>query len=129
MALFQGAKEVVRVLREFKQVLPMLGYKMPEPDVKDSLGATFEATVEASRQAGAAVVPEIMIPLVSDVRELRDQKAVVDRVVLAFREADPPWGYRLPFPGSCRLTPPPHDPSRCSRRPAPCPWRRSRERA
>tara|TARA_B100000678_G_C18050749_1_gene438574 strand:- start:95 stop:745 length:651 start_codon:yes stop_codon:yes gene_type:complete len=41
--------------------------------------AIIEAAVQLA-QEGLKVVPEIMIPLVGDVRELRDQKAVVDRV-------------------------------------------------
>ena len=41
--------------------------------------AIIEAAVQLA-QEGLKVVPEIMIPLVGDVRELRNQKAVVDRV-------------------------------------------------
>ena len=41
--------------------------------------AIIEAAVQLA-QEGLTVVPEIMIPLVGDVRELRDQKAVVDRI-------------------------------------------------
>jgi len=41
--------------------------------------AIIEAACELARE-GVKVVPEIMIPLVGLVKELRDQKAVVDRV-------------------------------------------------
>jgi len=41
--------------------------------------AIMEAAVKLAKE-GVTVIPEIMIPLVSDVRELRDQKTVVDRV-------------------------------------------------
>ena len=41
--------------------------------------AIIEAAVQLAKE-GLTVVPEIMIPLVSDVRELRDQRTVVDRV-------------------------------------------------
>ena len=41
--------------------------------------AIIEAAAALGKE-GLKVVPEIMIPLVSDVRELRDQRAVVDRV-------------------------------------------------
>ena len=41
--------------------------------------AIMEAACKLNKE-GLKVVPEIMIPLVGDVRELRDQKAIVDRV-------------------------------------------------
>jgi pyruvate,orthophosphate dikinase len=41
--------------------------------------AIIEAACQLTKEGGT-VVPEIMIPLVGDVRELRDQKAVVTRV-------------------------------------------------
>jgi pyruvate, orthophosphate dikinase len=41
--------------------------------------AIIEAACRLSKE-GLKVVPEIMIPLVGDVKELRDQKAIVDRV-------------------------------------------------
>jgi pyruvate,orthophosphate dikinase len=41
--------------------------------------AIIEAACRSSKE-GLKVVPEIMIPLVGDVKELRDQKAIVDRV-------------------------------------------------
>src|SRR5206468_2720136 len=44
--------------------------------------AILEAACQLTKEGGKAV-PEIMIPLVGDVRELRDQKAVVQRVAEA----------------------------------------------
>ena len=44
MAVLAKAREVARVLREMKKVLPVLKYKLPEMDQKDSLGAMFEDT-------------------------------------------------------------------------------------
>jgi pyruvate,orthophosphate dikinase len=41
--------------------------------------AIIEAACQLAKE-GLKVVPEIMIPLVGDVRELRDQKLIVDRV-------------------------------------------------
>ena len=41
--------------------------------------AIMEAACQLAKEGGK-VVPEIMIPLVGDVRELRDQKAIVVRV-------------------------------------------------
>jgi pyruvate,orthophosphate dikinase len=48
--------------------------------------AIFEATVEASRR-GAAVVPEVMIPLVSAKREVELVKTRIDAVAAAVRTA------------------------------------------
>jgi citronellyl-CoA synthetase len=45
MALLAKSREVVRVLGEFKKILPALRYRMPEDDDKASLGAVFEGTV------------------------------------------------------------------------------------
>jgi pyruvate,orthophosphate dikinase len=72
----------VEQLHEFN---PMLGHRGVR------LGITYPEITEMQARAiieaacdvvagGGKVVPEIMIPLVGDVRELRDQKAVVTRV-------------------------------------------------
>jgi pyruvate,orthophosphate dikinase len=72
----------VEQLHEFN---PMLGHRGVR------LGITFPEITEMQTRAiieaacrlvkeGLKVVPEIMIPLVGHVRELRDQKAIVDRV-------------------------------------------------
>ena len=64
---------------------PMLGHRgcrlgIAYPEITEMQArAILEAAAELT-QAGTVVFPEIMIPLVGDVRELRDQKAVVDRV-------------------------------------------------
>ena len=74
--------ERVEELHEFN---PMLGHRgvrlgISYPEITEmQTRAIMEAAVRLARE-GTRVVPEIMIPLVSDVRELRDQKAVVDRV-------------------------------------------------
>jgi pyruvate,orthophosphate dikinase len=72
----------VEQLHEFN---PMLGHRgvrlgITYPEITEmQTRAIIEAAVQLARE-GMTVIPEIMIPLVSDVRELRDQKAVVDRV-------------------------------------------------
>jgi pyruvate,orthophosphate dikinase len=59
-----------------------LGVTLPE--IYDMQArAIFEATVEASRRAGAAVVPEIMIPLVSAKREVELVRGRIDAVAAA----------------------------------------------
>jgi pyruvate,orthophosphate dikinase len=72
----------VEQLHEFN---PMLGHRgvrlgITYPEITEM---QTRAIVEAAcqlRKEGLRVVPEIMIPLVGHVKELRDQKAIVDRV-------------------------------------------------
>ena len=72
----------VEQLHEFN---PMLGHRgvrlgITYPEITAmQTRAIMEAACKLNKE-GLKVVPEIMIPLVGDVRELRDQKAVVHRV-------------------------------------------------
>ncbi len=72
----------VEQLHEFN---PMLGHRgvrlgITYPEITEmQTRAILEAACQLSKE-GLKVVPEIMIPLVGHVKELRDQKAVVDRV-------------------------------------------------
>ncbi len=72
----------VEQLHEFN---PMLGHRgvrlgISYPEITEmQTRAIMEAAAQLTKE-GMSVVPEIMIPLVSDVRELHDQKTVVDRV-------------------------------------------------
>ena len=72
----------VEQLHEFN---PMLGHRgvrlgITYPEITEMQArAIIEAACQLNRE-GLKIVPEIMIPLVGDVKELRDQKAVVDRV-------------------------------------------------
>jgi pyruvate,orthophosphate dikinase len=72
----------VEQLHEFN---PMLGHRgvrlgITYPEITEMQArAILEAAVKC-RKEGLKVVPEIMIPLVGHVKELRDQKAIVDRV-------------------------------------------------
>jgi pyruvate,orthophosphate dikinase len=72
----------VEQLHEFN---PMLGHRgvrlgITYPEITEmQTRAIVQAACQLSRE-GMKVIPEIMIPLVSDVKELRNQKAVVDRV-------------------------------------------------
>src|SRR5215213_6824676 len=74
--------ERVEQLHEFN---PMLGHRgvrlgITYPEITEmQTRAIMEAACRLNRE-GLKVVPEIMIPLVGDVRELRDQKAIVERV-------------------------------------------------
>ncbi len=72
----------VEQLHEFN---PMLGHRgvrlgITYPEITEmQTRAIMEAACKLNKE-GLKVVPEIMIPLVGDVRELRDQKAIVNRV-------------------------------------------------
>jgi pyruvate,orthophosphate dikinase len=72
----------VEQLHEFN---PMLGHRgvrlgITYPEITEmQTRAIIEAACRLNKE-GLKVVPEIMIPLVGHVKELRDQKAVVDRV-------------------------------------------------
>jgi pyruvate,orthophosphate dikinase len=72
----------VEQLHEFN---PMLGHRgvrlgITYPEITEMQArAIIEAACKLNKE-GLKIVPEIMIPLVGHVKELRDQKAVVDRV-------------------------------------------------
>jgi pyruvate,orthophosphate dikinase len=69
-------------LEEFN---PMLGHRgvrlgITYPEITEmQTRAIIEAAIQLKKE-GLKVVPEIMIPLVGHVKELKDQKAIVDRV-------------------------------------------------
>ncbi|WCR12519.1 pyruvate, phosphate dikinase [Paracoccus stylophorae] len=88
----------VDALSEFNPMLGMRGVRLgiTVPEIYDMQArAIFEATVDASR-TGAPVVPEIMIPLVSAMREVELVKNRVDAVAAAVRnERHSDFTYRL----------------------------------
>jgi len=79
---FERVRERVEALHEFN---PMLGFRgcrlgIIYPEITEMQArAIFEAAADV-RQAGVAVAPEIMIPLVGHVKELALQAGVVRRV-------------------------------------------------
>src|SRR5439155_1512299 len=79
---FERVRERVEALHEFN---PMLGFRgcrlgIVYPEITEMQArAIFEAAADV-RQAGVAVEPEIMIPLVGHVKELALEAAVVRRV-------------------------------------------------
>jgi len=78
----------IDALSEFNPMLGLRGVRLGVtlPEIYDMQArAIFEATIEASRRAGAAVVPEIMIPLVSARREVELVKGRIDAVAVAVR--------------------------------------------
>jgi pyruvate,orthophosphate dikinase len=84
----QALDEKKRLLHRVEQLHefnPMLGHRgvrlgITYPEITEMQArAILEAACQLTKEGGKAV-PEIMIPLVGDVRELQDQKAVVTRV-------------------------------------------------
>ncbi|MBP0614796.1 pyruvate, phosphate dikinase [Jiella mangrovi] len=79
----------IQALEEFN---PMLGHRgcrlaISYPEIAEMQArAIFEAAIEAGERAGAAVVPEIMVPLVSLRRELDFLKARIDAVAARVME-------------------------------------------
>ena len=78
-------RTLLRRVEQLHEFNPMLGHRgvrlgISYPEITEmQTRAIIEAAVQLAKE-GLVVVPEIMIPLVSDVRELRDQRTVVDRV-------------------------------------------------
>jgi pyruvate,orthophosphate dikinase len=100
-ALDRPLSEVTRraeALAEFNPMLGMRGVRLGVvlPEIYDMQAqAIFEATVEIARR-GAAVVPEIMIPLVSARREVELVKSRVDAVAAKVRaKAGVDFAYKL----------------------------------
>ncbi|WP_411836817.1 putative PEP-binding protein [Paracoccus sp. ME4] len=88
----------VEALTEFNPMLGMRGVRLgiTVPEIYDMQArAIFEATVQASRK-GDPVVPEIMIPLVSAMREVELVRTRIDAVAAAVRnEMRADFTYRL----------------------------------
>ncbi|MCV2894602.1 pyruvate, phosphate dikinase [Lentibacter sp. XHP0401] len=88
----------VEALGEYNPMLGMRGVRLgvTVPEIYDMQArAIFEATIAASLD-GAPVVPEIMIPLVSAMREVELVKSRVDAVAAAVRtETGQEFEYRL----------------------------------
>ena len=83
--LKRGMPEQLERVEELHEFNPMLGHRgcrlgITYPEITQMQArAIFEAAAEATAK-GVKVIPEIMIPLVGAVSELRDQAALVRRV-------------------------------------------------
>ncbi|MEY4983689.1 MAG: hypothetical protein RIR62_1955 [Pseudomonadota bacterium] len=100
-ALDKPLSDVTRraeALSEFNPMLGMRGVRLGVvlPEIYDMQAqAIFEATVEVARR-GSAVVPEVMIPLVSAKREVELVKTRIDAVAAKVRtKAGADFAYRL----------------------------------
>jgi pyruvate, orthophosphate dikinase len=100
-ALDKPLSEVTRRAEDLAEFNPMLGMRgvrlgITMPEIYEMQArAIFEAAIESARR-GAPVVPEIMIPLVSAMREVELVRARVDAVAAAVRvETGAVFDYRL----------------------------------
>lgn len=88
----------VEALKEFNPMLGMRGVRLgiTVPEIYDvQARAIFEAAVIAS-ETGAKVVPEVMIPLISAMREVELVKARIEAVATAVRnETGQDFDYKL----------------------------------
>jgi pyruvate,orthophosphate dikinase len=84
-ATVKERRDLLRRVEQLHEFNPMLGHRgvrlgITYPEITEM---QTRAIIEAAcllKKEGLEVVPEIMIPLVGHVKELRDQKAIVDRV-------------------------------------------------
>jgi pyruvate,orthophosphate dikinase len=78
-------RTLLRRVEQLHEFNPMLGHRgvrlgITYPEITEmQTRAIIEAACQLAKE-GIKVVPEIMIPLVGLVKELRDQKAIVDRI-------------------------------------------------
>jgi pyruvate, orthophosphate dikinase len=82
---YQEKKQLLARVEQLHEFNPMLGHRgvrlgVTYPEITEMQArAIFEAAAKLHKE-GLKVIPEVMIPLVGIVKELRDQKAIVDRV-------------------------------------------------
>jgi len=80
-----GKKTLLTRVEQLHEFNPMLGHRgvrlgITYPEITEMQArAIFEAACQLAKE-GFKVAPEVMIPLVGHVKELRDQKVIVDRV-------------------------------------------------
>ena len=83
-AMGADPKKLADRARELREFNPMLGFRgcrlaIAYPEIAEMQArAIFEAAIEASRDTGAPVVPEIMVPLIASKAELDLVKARID---------------------------------------------------
>jgi pyruvate, orthophosphate dikinase len=91
-ATVKERRALLRRVEQLHEFNPMLGHRgvrlgITYPEITEmQTRAIIEAACQLKKE-GIEVVPEIMIPLVGLVKELRDQKAIVDRVAAETMQA------------------------------------------
>ncbi len=94
---FEALKLTVANLHEFN---PMLGHRgcrlaVTYPEIAEmQTRAVIEAAIETREETGIKIIPEIMIPLVGEPRELEYVKSVVDRTA---RDVMDERGVEIPY--------------------------------
>jgi pyruvate,orthophosphate dikinase len=84
-AALASTRTLLRRVEQLHEFNPMLGHRgvrlgITYPEITEMQArAIFEAACQLAKE-GLKVTPEVMIPLVGHVKELRDQKIIVDRV-------------------------------------------------
>jgi pyruvate,orthophosphate dikinase len=87
-SVIEEKQTLLRRVEQLHEFNPMLGHRgvrlgITYPEITEmQVRAIFEASCQLAKE-GIKVTPEIMIPLVGNVKELSDQKAVVARVAEA----------------------------------------------
>lgn len=95
-----SAEELRAKVEGLKEMNPMLGHRgcrlgIVYPEItRMQAQAIFEAACEVKKEEGIEVHPEIMIPLVGHVRELKDQRQIVEEVA---REVFAKYGLEVPY--------------------------------
>jgi pyruvate, orthophosphate dikinase len=91
--------EVARLVERHRETNPMLGHRgvrlgVSYPEVPEmQTRAIFEAAV-AVRSRGIDVFPEVMVPLIADVKELEHQREIITRIA---GEVFEQTGRRIPY--------------------------------
>lgn len=84
--------DVARVIEAHREANPMLGHRgvrlgVSHPEITEMQAkAIFEAAVAVARE-GVDVRPEIMVPLIVDVRELAHQRRLIERIAAEVLES------------------------------------------
>jgi pyruvate,orthophosphate dikinase len=84
-AELEEKQHILRRVEQLHEFNPMLGHRgvrlaITYPEITEmQTRAIMEAACQAVKE-GTRVIPEIMIPLVGDVKEFRDQREIVDRI-------------------------------------------------
>src|SRR5262245_49978458 len=98
-SVVEEKRKLLQRVEQLHEFNPMLGHRgvrlgITYPEITEmQTRAIIEAACQLGKE-GVKVVPEIMIPLVGHVKELRDQKAVVDRVAAETMKAQ---GVKIPY--------------------------------
>ncbi|NJD10865.1 MAG: pyruvate, phosphate dikinase [Gemmatimonadetes bacterium] len=87
-----STQAVARLVEKHREANPMLGHRgcrlgLTYPEITEMQArAIFEAAVNVSKE-GIDVLPEVMIPLVGDIKELEQQREIVLRVAEEVQQA------------------------------------------